>query len=113
MYAAVVTDFDNPPHYREFSTPSPSGQDEVLVDVIGAGLHPRVRSQAAGSHYTSTDELPLVPGIDGVGWLPGGQLTYFILPDTVMGSMAEQTVIDSRRSIVLPTTPIPCVSLRR
>ena len=39
----------------------------MVIDVIAAGLHPRVRSQADGSHYTSTDELPLVPGIDGVG----------------------------------------------
>ena len=29
-------------------------------------------------------------------------LGYFILPDTTMGSMAEHTVIDVRRSIVLP-----------
>jgi NADPH:quinone reductase-like Zn-dependent oxidoreductase len=74
----------------------------MLVDVIAAGLHPRVRSQANGSHYTSTDELPLVPGVDGVGRGADGQLRYFILTDTTMGSMAEQTVIDIRRSIVLP-----------
>jgi hypothetical protein len=41
-----------------------------------------------GSHYTSTDELPLVPGIDGVGRAPDGTLRYFVLPDTTMGSMA-------------------------
>jgi NADPH:quinone reductase-like Zn-dependent oxidoreductase len=29
-------------------------------------------------------------------------LRYFILPDTTMGSMAEQTVIDVRRSITVP-----------
>jgi NADPH:quinone reductase-like Zn-dependent oxidoreductase len=102
VYAVVVTSFDSPPHYQELDTPTPSGPHEVLVDVVAAGLHPRVRSQAAGSHYTSTDELPLVPGIDGVGRLPGGQLVYFILPDTAMGAMAEQTVIDRRRSISLP-----------
>ncbi len=101
MYAAVVDAFDRPPRYREFDPPTPSGPHEVLVEVIAAGLHPRVRSQADGSHYTSTDELPLVPGIDGVGRLPDGQLIYFILPDTVMGSMAGQTVIDRRRSIAL------------
>ena len=74
----------------------------MLVDVVAAGLHPRVRSQADGSHYTSTDELPLVPGIDGVGRAPDGSLRYFVLPDTTMGSLAEQTVVDLRRSIVLP-----------
>jgi NADPH:quinone reductase-like Zn-dependent oxidoreductase len=79
----------------------------MLVDVLAAGLHPRVRSQANGSHYTSTDELPLVPGIDGVGRGPDGRLRYFILPDTTMGAMAEQTVIDVRRSVVLPDSTDP------
>jgi NADPH:quinone reductase-like Zn-dependent oxidoreductase len=74
----------------------------MVIDVIAAGLHPRVRSQADGSHYTSTGELPLVPGIDGVGRGADGLLRYFILPDTRVGAMAEQTVIDTRRSIVLP-----------
>ena len=101
MYAAVVTAFDRPPRYQKFPVPTPDGPDEVLVEVVGAGLHPRVRSQADGSHYTSKDELPLVPGIDGVGRLPDGRLVYFILPDTTVGAMAEMTVIDRRRSIAL------------
>jgi NADPH:quinone reductase-like Zn-dependent oxidoreductase len=102
MHAAVVTSFDTAPEYADFPVPQPAGDDEVLVDVIAAGLHPRVRSQANGSHYTSTDELPLVPGIDGVGRMPDGKLRYFLLPDTTMGAMAEQTVIDTRRSVPLP-----------
>jgi NADPH:quinone reductase-like Zn-dependent oxidoreductase len=102
MHAAVVTSFDAPPRYQEFPTPVPTDEDEILVDVLAVGLHPRVRSQAAGSHYTSTDELPLVPGVDGVGRDPEGRLRYFVLPDTTMGSMAERTVVDVRRSVVLP-----------
>jgi NADPH:quinone reductase-like Zn-dependent oxidoreductase len=105
--AAVVSSFDTPPRYEEFPTPTPADEDEMLVDVIAVGLHPRVRSQADGSHYTSTDELPLVPGIDGVGRGPDGLLRYFILPDTTMGAMAEQTVIDTRRSIALPESSDP------
>lgn len=107
MFAAVVSSFDSAPRYQEFPTPRPSGHDEMLVDVLAVGLHPRVRSQAAGSHYTSTDELPLVPGIDGVGRGQDGLLRYFVLPDTTMGAMAERTVIDRRRSIVLPETSNP------
>ncbi|MEB4209665.1 zinc-binding alcohol dehydrogenase family protein [Mycobacterium sp. 94-17] len=108
MYAAVVTAFDTPPAYREFPRPAPQAPDEILVDVIASGLHPRVRSQAAGSHYTSSGELPLVPGIDGVGRASDGTVRYFVLPDTTMGAMAQQTVIDRRRSVVLPdgTDPI-------
>ena len=107
MHAAVVTTFDSAPRYQEFPAPVPAGPDEMLVDVLAAGLHPRVRSQANGSHYTSTDELPLVPGIDGVGRGPDGRLRYFILPDTTMGAMAGQTVIDVRRSVVLPDSTDP------
>ncbi|HEY2267860.1 MAG TPA: zinc-binding alcohol dehydrogenase family protein, partial [Streptosporangiaceae bacterium] len=108
MKAAVVSSFDSAPRYQDFGVPVPADDDEVLVDVLAAGLHPRVRSQASGSHYTSTDALPLVPGVDGVGRGPDGLLRYFILPDTTMGAMAEQTVIDVRRSIVLPegTDPV-------
>jgi NADPH:quinone reductase-like Zn-dependent oxidoreductase len=102
MKAAVVSSFDAPPRYEDRPVPSPSGADEMLVHVLAAGLHPRVRSQADGSHYTSTGELPLVPGIDGVGRGPDGKLRYFVLHDTAMGSMADQTVIDVDRSLVLP-----------
>ena len=102
MKAAVVSAFSTPPRYEDFPDPAPAGDGEMVVDVLAAGLHPRVRSQADGSHYTSTDELPLIPGIDGVGRGGDGLLRYFVLPDTTLGSMAEQTVIDARRSIVLP-----------
>jgi NADPH:quinone reductase-like Zn-dependent oxidoreductase len=101
-----VTSFDTPPRYQEFPAPAP-GDGEILVDVIAAGLHPRVRSQASGSHYTSTDELPLVPGVDGVGRDADGVLRYFILGDTTMGSMAERTVVNPRRSVVLAADSDP------
>ena len=107
MKAAVVSSFGVAPTYREHEVPVPQGPNEVLVQVVAAGLHPRVRSQADGSHYTSSGDLPLVPGIDGVGRDPEGRLRYFVLPDTSMGAMAEQTVIDLRRSIVLPDAADP------
>jgi len=107
MKAAVVSSFGSAPRYEEFPSPAAAADDEMIIDVIAAGLHPRVRSQADGSHYTSTGELPLVPGIDGVGRGRDGLLRYFILPDTRAGSMAEQTVIDARRSVALPTGSDP------
>ena len=102
MRAAVVTSFDSPPSFQEFDAPTPDGPNEVLVDVVASGLHRRVRSQADGSHYTSTGDLPLVPGVDGVGRMPDGTLRYFALGDTTWGAMAEQTVIDLRQSFQLP-----------
>jgi len=100
--AAVVTAFDTPPRYEDIDAPTPAGPADFVIDIVAAGLHPRVRSQADGSRYTSTDELPLIPGIDGVGRGPDRRLRYFVLPDTTRGSMAEQTVVDERRSILLP-----------
>ncbi|TBL70722.1 quinone oxidoreductase family protein [Paenibacillus thalictri] len=102
MYAAVVRSFDSAAKYEMFETPNPDGKHEILVDVVAAGLHPRVRSQANGSHYTSKEELPLIPGIDGVGRLEDGQLVYFVAPDTSFGTFAEKSVVDLRRSVPLP-----------
>ncbi len=101
MHAAVVRSFDLPPRYETFHTPEPSGDHEIAVEVLAAGLHPRVRSGASGSHYTSSEALPLVPGIDGVGRSAEGQLLYFVAFDSAFGTMAERTVIDRRRAAVL------------
>lgn len=109
MHAAVVHSFDHPPRYEHVDPPQPGGDHELVVDVLAAGLHPRTRSGAAGSHYTSTDALPLVPGIDGVGRTAAGELRYFILPDTTLGAMAERTLIDPRRSVALPGDADPVV----
>lgn len=103
MKAAVVTTFDSAPRWAEFAEAAPTRPTEEVVEVLAAGLHPRVRSQASGSHYTSTDELPLVPGVDGVGRRADGSLLYFVLGDGPLGSMAERTVVDLRRAVPLPT----------
>ncbi len=102
MHAAVVTTFDAPPRYLEHPDPAAGEPDELVVDVVAAALHPRVRSQANGSHYTSTGDLPLVPGIDAVVRDADGRLRYALLDDTALGTMAERTVIERRRSVELP-----------
>jgi NADPH:quinone reductase-like Zn-dependent oxidoreductase len=102
MHAAVVRSFEHAPRYETYDTPVPAGPDEALVDVLAVGLHPRVRTGAAGRHYTSTGTLPIVPGIDGVGRLPDGRRVYFVTTDDVRGSMADRAVVDVRRTIALP-----------
>jgi NADPH:quinone reductase-like Zn-dependent oxidoreductase len=109
MHAAVVTSFGTPPRYGEHPDPVARGRGEAVVDVVAAGLHPRGRSQADGSHYTSTGELPLVPGIDAVVRDRKGRLRYAVLDDTALGTMAERTVIELDRSIVLPDTIDPAL----
>jgi NADPH:quinone reductase-like Zn-dependent oxidoreductase len=70
-----------------------------------------VRSGASGSHYTSTEALPLIPGVDGVGRCADGQLLYFVALDSAFGTMAERTVIDRRRAVPLPAdADVPAVA---
>ncbi|MFI7609488.1 zinc-binding alcohol dehydrogenase family protein [Micromonospora sp. NPDC049366] len=108
MKAAVVTAYGTAPRYLEFPDPQPSNEHEIVVDVLAVGLHPRVRMQADGSHYTSAGtSLPLVPGIDGVGRDAGGRLWYFMTLNGRYGSMAERAVIDTRHSVVLPAHTDP------
>jgi NADPH:quinone reductase-like Zn-dependent oxidoreductase len=102
MNAAVVRSFERPPRFERYDVPEPTGPTESLVDVLAVGLHPRVRSGAAGQHYTSSGELPLIPGIDGVGRLGDGRVVYFVSPDDARGSMAERALVDLRRVIELP-----------
>jgi hypothetical protein len=102
MHAAVVRSFERPPRYEDFEIPKASGEDEVVVSVLAAGLHPRVRSGAAGAHYADEKVLPMIPGIDAVGRLPDGTLAYCVVHDTPFGTMAEEVVADRRRCVLLP-----------
>jgi NADPH:quinone reductase-like Zn-dependent oxidoreductase len=107
MKAAVVRAFDEPPRYEEFPDPVAAQDDQLVVDVVAAALHPRVRSQANGSHYTSTGDLPLVPGIDAVVRDAKGKLYYALLDDTTLGTMAQRTIIAKDRSVALPKNADP------
>jgi NADPH:quinone reductase-like Zn-dependent oxidoreductase len=100
--AAVVSSFEEPPHYEPFDLPDRIDDDQAVVDVLAVGLHPRVRSGASGRHYTSTGKLPMVPGVDGVGRRADGRAVYFVADDDLVGPMATRTVIDTRRAVELP-----------
>jgi NADPH:quinone reductase-like Zn-dependent oxidoreductase len=108
MHAAVVRSFDHPPRYEEFAAPHPT-EGQILVDMLAAGLHPRVRSGADGSHYTSDGHLPMIPGVDGVGRLPDGSRVYFVADDDAPGTMAEQAILDPRRAVPLPENADPLI----
>jgi len=101
MNAAIVDSYEKPPRYGTFEDPV-AGDGEVLVKVIAAGLHPIVRALAKGTHYGSTGQLPLIPGVDGVGRLPDGTRVVFGPTRPPYGSFAELSV---SRSVVC--TPIP------
>ncbi|MYV17406.1 quinone oxidoreductase family protein [Furfurilactobacillus milii] len=100
MKAAVVNDLKEAPKVSVIETPKPAANEQT-VHVLAAAVYPRVRSQANGTHYTSTGELPFVPGLDGVGQTETGQTGYFITSNAKYGALAEQTVIDHHRFIPL------------
>ncbi len=101
MQAAVVNVLGQPPKYQSFPDPAP-GEGEVLVHVSAAGLHPIVKALASGAHYAGGTEVPMVPGVDGVGTLEDGNRVYFTFARKPWGSMCERTVCPRSRCLPLP-----------
>lgn len=101
MKAAVVHDFNAPPRYDDFATPTAEA-GETLVQVRAAALSQLVKAQASGRHYSSGKTLPLVPGVDGVGMLPDGRRVYFAFPRTLFGSMAQTSVVKLSNCVDIP-----------
>jgi NADPH:quinone reductase-like Zn-dependent oxidoreductase len=101
MQAAVVNDLRQTPKYQSFPEPA-AGEGEVMVQVRAAGLHPIVKALASGSHYAGGAEVPLVPGVDGVGILDDGSRVFFTFPRKPWGSMCEKTVCPRSRCLPLP-----------
>ena len=101
MQAAVVNVLGQPPSYQSFPEPV-SAQGEVLIRVQAAGLHPIVKALASGSHYAGGQEVPLVPGVDGVGQLEDGSRVYFLFVRKPWGTMAERAAAPRSTCIPLP-----------
>ena len=101
MKAAVVRSFDTPAEYADFADPEPA-EGELVVRVTAAGLHPIVRSLAAGRHYGSTGHFPLVPGVDGAGRLPDGARVYFGATRPPFGTFAERSLTAANWTLRLP-----------
>jgi NADPH:quinone reductase-like Zn-dependent oxidoreductase len=101
MQAAVVNVLGQPPRYQSFPDPQPNA-DEALIKVRAAGLHPIVKALAAGSHYMRTGQLPMIPGIDGVGTLEDGTRVLFGVARKPWGTMSEFTVAPRDRCLRIP-----------
>ena len=61
--AAVVSGPGKTPRYGTVELSEPNGAEQEIVQVLAVGVHPRTRSGAAGTHYTSSGSFPAVPGI--------------------------------------------------
>jgi NADPH:quinone reductase-like Zn-dependent oxidoreductase len=101
MKAAIVTAPGMKPIYGEFQSPV-TGEGQEVINVTAAALTNITKGRAAGSHYSADDQYPFVPGTDGVGTLADGRRVYFAMPEAPFGAMAEQTLVDIRRTITLP-----------
>ncbi|KQQ00009.1 MULTISPECIES: quinone oxidoreductase family protein [unclassified Rathayibacter] len=101
MRAAVVTDFSTPPRCAEFRDPEPQ-EGFVPVRMLAVGVHRIVRSLAAGAHYGSGDELPFVPGVDGVGLLEDGTRVYTGGSPDPFGTLAERTIVPAGFAVPVP-----------
>jgi NADPH:quinone reductase-like Zn-dependent oxidoreductase len=99
MNAAVLHALGKPPRFEQFPDPIPT-ENEVLVHVHAASLKPVDKQMAAGSHYASPRDLPVVCGIDGVGHLDDGTRVFFGGPRRPYGAMAQRTVV--RRAQCFP-----------
>ena len=106
MKAAILRKPDDTPGYGEFADPTVEDGYE-LVDLVAAGLHPIVRSLAAGRHYGSTGAWPLIPGVDAVARTADGNLIYtgFVRPP--YGTFAERMAVPTRMRIPLPSGADP------
>jgi NADPH:quinone reductase-like Zn-dependent oxidoreductase len=102
MKAAIVTAPNTAPIFGEFTNPV-AQEGLELITVKAAALSNITRGRASGSHYSSENQYPFVPGVDGVGTTADGRRVYFAMPEAPFGAMAEQTLVDPRRTVSLPS----------
>jgi NADPH:quinone reductase-like Zn-dependent oxidoreductase len=101
MNAAVLHTIGKAPRFEPFPDPHPA-EDEVMVHVRAAALKPVDKQMAAGSHYASPRELPVMCGVDGVGHLDDGTRVFFGGPRRPYGAMAERTVVRRAQCFPVP-----------
>ena len=92
MKAAVVNEFGNAPEYGDFAEPEP-GDGEVVAEIRAAAVSNLVRLVAAGKHYSSAADPPIVAGVDGVAQLPDGSLVYVPGVRSPWGTLAERAAV--------------------
>jgi NADPH:quinone reductase-like Zn-dependent oxidoreductase len=101
MRAAVVDAAGEAPHYGDFAEPT-VGEGRELVELVASGIHPVVRSLAAGTHYGSTGGWPIVPGVDAVARTADGALIYTGYAEAPWGTLAERISVPGRFRMELP-----------
>jgi NADPH:quinone reductase-like Zn-dependent oxidoreductase len=101
MQAAVLHELGKPPRSEDFPEPS-RGHEETILQVRAASLKAVDKQLAAGTHFASPRELPVVCGTDGVGNLPDGTRVFFGGPRRPYGAMAQRTVVPAAFCFPVP-----------
>lgn len=101
MKAAILHELRKPPRCEDFPEPS-AGNDEAVVQVRAASLKAVDKQLAAGTHFASPRELPVICGTDGVGNLPDGTRVFFGGPRRPFGAMAQRTVVPAAFCFPVP-----------
>ncbi|HEX6553794.1 MAG TPA: zinc-binding dehydrogenase [Ktedonobacteraceae bacterium] len=100
MDAAVLHEYGTP-QFGTFDDPVARDGTEI-VQVSAAAISHFDLFFASGKHYLRPTQLPFVAGVDGVGRLADGRRVYFAAPISPYGSMAQRTLVASRRLIEVP-----------
>jgi NADPH2:quinone reductase len=104
MKAAVLHRFGQPPRYEDFAEPTPE-QGEIVIQVKAVALENIDRAMAEGTHFSTRQFLPLLPGIlgsDGIGLTAEGKLIGFGGVRPPYGAMAERAIIPSAYQSPVP-----------
>ena len=101
MRAAVIYKSGASPSIQDFPDPAAT-ESELLITVLAASLKPVDKQLAAGTHFASPREFPVICGTDGVGRLPGGSRVFFGGPRRPYGSFAERTVVRLEQCFPIP-----------
>ena len=99
MKAAVLHKLGYAPVYDNYADPIPENDDQLLMTVKAASVKNLDKGRASGRHYASYTHLPVVVGIDGVGFLQDGTRVY---AQGITGMIAEKALVDKNRYVVLP-----------
>ena len=103
MRAAVLHQTGHSPRLETFSEPV-VGENEVLLAVLAASLKPIDKQLAAGTHFASPREFPVICGSDGVGRLADGSRVFFGGPRRPYGAFAERAVVRGAQCFPIPET---------
>jgi NADPH:quinone reductase-like Zn-dependent oxidoreductase len=101
MNAAVLHAINQAPYFEQFPEPI-AEENEVIVHLRAAALKPVDKQMAAGTHYASPSEFPVVCGMDGVGRLEDGTRVFFGGARRPYGAMAERTVVRRVQCFSIP-----------